>query len=219
MTIEVNVPVLDVAGNNTGEYNTMKLTKDEFVKRAKTLPDMKICRKCNNQLPLMDFGNDKRKPDGKNIYCKPCHRENCKKARAKRKKPCVYQLFFTDGCTYIGSTTQNFPDRLAVHRAKVATKTHTNSVFNQYEPEDITGKVLMFVENEEELRMNEYVLIKHHKNLYKKNCLNAYMTTGVKVEKDKGQKEQVPTELANSGGPFRNGIGPTEGVELESKSG
>lgn len=191
MTIEINVPILDIAGQNTGEYTVKKLTKEQFIKRAEKLPDMKVCKKCNNQLPLMDFGNDKRKPDGKNIYCKPCHRSNCKKARAKRKKPCVYQLFFTDGCTYIGSTTQNFPDRLAVHRSKVASKTHSNSVFNQYEPEDITGRVLMFVDDEEELRMNEYVLIKHHKNFYKKRCLNAYMTKGGKDHEDENKTINV----------------------------
>lgn len=157
----------------------------------KELFDMKICKKCNNQLPMADFGRDKRQPDGMNRYCKPCHRANCNKARAKRKKPCVYQLYFTDGCTYIGSTTQNFSDRLAVHRSKVAKGTHTNSIFNRYEPEDITGRVLLQIDKTEDLRMNEYVLIKHFKSLYGEQCLNRYFYTGAKIENERPKDESV----------------------------
>jgi hypothetical protein len=215
MSIEIEVPVLDVAGKNTGEYVVKTLTKEEFVKRAEALPDMKVCLKCKKQLPLVDFGKDKRQTDGINRYCKVCHRANCAKARSKRKKPCVYQLFFTDGCTYIGSTTQNFNDRLAVHRAKVKKNIHTNHIFNRYEPEDISGRVLMEISKEHELRMNEYVLIKHYKNLYGNQCLNAYEYTGVKVE-NKGQENEGNNQLGEHRGSFRNGIGPTEEVELES---
>ena len=46
MSIEIEVPVLDVAGNNTGEYIVKTLTKEEFVERAEALPDMKVCLKC-----------------------------------------------------------------------------------------------------------------------------------------------------------------------------
>jgi hypothetical protein len=130
----------------------------------------------------MDFGRDKRQANGLNRYCKPCHRGKCAAARKKRQKPCVYQLFFTDGSTYIGSTTQNFNDRLAVHRAKIAKDTHTNKIFNRYEPEDISGRVLLYIDDEKELRMNEYVLIKHFKAQYENKCLNKHCYTGVKVE-------------------------------------
>jgi predicted GIY-YIG superfamily endonuclease len=139
----------------------------------------------------MDYGRDKRQTDGLNRYCKPCHRGNCTKARAVRHKPCVYQLFFTDGCTYIGSTIQNFHDRLSVHRAKIRKKIHTNKLFNQYESEDISGRIIMYVQDEQELRMNEYVLIKHFKELYGSKCLNAYFTTGILNENKRQKNEET----------------------------
>lgn len=197
---DIEVPVLDLAGNNTGEYIMKTITDEEFAEREKNLPEMKVCKKCSKTLPLMDFGRDKRQKDGMNRFCKPCHRDNCNKARKKRQKPCVYQLYFTDGCTYIGSTTQNFNDRLAVHRAKVAKSTHTNKVFNRYEPEDITGRVLLFIDDEKELRMNEYVLIKHFKNLYAARCLNKYQYTGAKPNENQGQKNESSVEVEATGG-------------------
>lgn len=155
----------------------------------------KDCKKCGHTLSHLDYGKDKRQKDGMNRFCKPCHRENCSVARAKRRKPCVYQLFFTDGSTYIGSTTQNFNDRLAVHRAKAKKNTHTNTQFNRYEPEDITGHILMVIDKEHELRMNEYVLIKHFKNLYGARCLNAYAYTGIKIEEEVITTSVQPTRM------------------------
>jgi|TARA_R100000501_G_C2564399_1_gene73757 hypothetical protein len=144
--------------------------------------ETKVCLKCKETLVLEEYGKDKRQTDGLNRYCKPCHRENCAKARMNRSKPCVYQLFFTDGCTYIGSTIQNFSDRLAVHRAKVRTKIHTNRIFNRYEPEEISGRVLLELKDRKELRMNEYVLIKHFRESYGDKCLNQTDYTGIERE-------------------------------------
>jgi hypothetical protein len=196
---DIRCPVLDVAGNPTGEFIMRTITDEQFEERKRNLPDMKKCLKCNETYPLMDFGKDKRQKDGLNRYCKPCHRANCNKARKKRKKPCVYQLFFTDGCTYIGSTVQNFNDRLAVHRAKVAKSTHTNKIFNRYEPEDISGRVLLLINEEQDLRMNEYVLIKHFKSLYGEKCLNKYQYTGVKIENQR-QENEGNNQLGETGG-------------------
>lgn len=191
----IKAPVLDMAGNPTGEFYMKILSSEEFEKRKVNLPEMKKCKKCAEDYPEMDFGRDKRQSDGLNRYCKPCHRNNCTRSRKKRSKPCVYQLFFTDGSTYIGSTVQNFSDRLSVHRSKIAKKTHTNKYFNGYEPEDCTGKVLLYVNDEQELRKNEYVMIKHFMEVYGNRCLNAYLYTGVKNE-NKGQEEQNNSEVA-----------------------
>ena len=35
----------------------------------------KICAKCQQEKPLVEFGNQAQKKDGKNIYCKPCMQE------------------------------------------------------------------------------------------------------------------------------------------------
>ena len=191
----IKVPVLDIAGNPTGGFYMKILTNEEWEKREEALPDMKVCKKCKESYPEMDFGKDKRQTDGLNRYCKPCHRNNCTRSRKKRSKPCVYQLFFTDGSTYIGSTVQNFSDRLSVHRAKIAKKNHTNKYFNGYEPEDCTGKVLLYVEDEQELRKNEYVMIKHFMEVYGHRCLNGNLYTGIKNE-DKGQEKQDNSEVA-----------------------
>ena len=190
-TYVVNCPVLDLAGNPTGEFFEREFTQEEFEERKKKLPERKRCLKCKYEFPLGDYGRDKRQTDGLNRYCKPCHRGNCTKARAARHKPCVYQLFFTDGCTYIGSTIQNFHDRLSVHRAKIRKKIHTNKLFNQYESEDISGRIIMYVQDEQELRMNEYVLIKHYKELYGSKCLNAYFTTGILNENKRQKTEET----------------------------
>ena len=195
---EIRYPALDVAGNPTGEFFMRTITDEQFTEREKNLPVMKVCKKCSETYPDMDFGKDKRQKDGLNRFCKPCHRGNCAKSRKKRQKPCVYQLFFTDGCTYIGSTTQNFGDRLAVHRSKVAKSIHTNKIFNRYEPEDISGRMLLLINDEQDLRMNEYVLIKHFKNLYGDKCLNKYAYTGYKNE-DKEQ-EKGSSQLGETGG-------------------
>ena len=191
----VEAPIIDCAGNPTGLTYEIELSDEEFKLREAMLPPMKVCKKCKVNYPTFDYGKDKRQSDGLNRYCKPCHRGNCAKARKKRCKPCVYQLFFTDGSTYIGSTIQNFNDRLAVHRAKVAKKIHTNKLFNNFEPEDITGKVLLYLDSEDELRRNEYVMIKHYKNVYGAHCLNSYMYTGAKVE-NKGQENENQSEVA-----------------------
>jgi predicted GIY-YIG superfamily endonuclease len=194
----IRVPCLDMAGNPTGDFIMRVITQEEFEKREKAMPNMKVCLRCKESYPEMDFGRDKRQTDGLNRYCKPCHRGNCAKSRKKRSKPCVYQLFFTDGSTYIGSTVQNFSDRLAVHKAKIAKKNHTNKYFNGYEPEDCTGKVLLYVEDEEELRRHEYVMIKHYMEVYGHRCLNAYLYTGIKIE-NKGQENENQSELAVEG--------------------
>ena len=191
----VEAPIIDCAGNPTGLTYELELSDEEFEKREANLPEMKVCKKCQVNYPTFDYGKDKRQSDGLNRYCKPCHRGNCAKARKKRCKPCVYQLFFTDGSTYIGSTVQNFGDRLAVHKAKIAKRTHTNKYFNGYEPEDCTGKVLLYVDDEQELRKHEYVMIKHFREVYGHRCLNAYLYTGVKIE-DKGQEKQDNSKVA-----------------------
>jgi len=211
----IKVPVLDYAGKATGETYMKNFTEEELKERNKNLPsDMKGCKKCHQVLPIIDFGSDVRQPDALNRYCKPCHRKNCSKARSKRKKPAVYQLFFTDGSTYIGSTTQNFNDRLAVHRAKVAKNIHTNKLFNYYEPEDITGRVLMFIDKERDLRMNEYALIKHFKSVYGAKCLNFVTYKEVDCEVERSQIE-VNGILDENGGEVCNGVGQTKEVELE----
>ena len=200
MVKTIKAPVLDIAGSPTGEFYMKILSNEEFEKREENLPSMKKCLKCKEDYPEMDYGRDKRQSDGLNRYCKPCHRGNCAKARKKRSKPCVYQLFFTDGSTYIGSTIQNFNDRLSVHRAKIAKKIHTNKHFNGYEPEDCTGKVLLYVNDEQELRRNEYVMIKHFMEVYGHRCLNSYLYTGIKIEENKGQENEDTNKLAVEGG-------------------
>ena len=213
----VRVPVLDFAGKPTGETHMKSFTQVEMAERDKKLPsDMKGCKKCHAVLPATDFGSDIRQKDALNRFCKPCHRKNCAKSSKKKKKPAVYQLFFTDGSTYIGSTIQNFDARLAVHRAKVAKNTHTNKLFNFYEPEDITGHVLMFIDKERDLRMNEYALIKHFKSVYGAKCLNYVTYKEVDCEIERKQIESSGV-LAEDGGKVLNGIGPEEGMELESE--
>jgi hypothetical protein len=35
--------------------------------------NMKHCKKCDTSKPLSEFHNHRNRPDGKHIYCKPCH--------------------------------------------------------------------------------------------------------------------------------------------------
>lgn len=46
---------------------------------------MKLCRRCKIEKDESEFGKDKSKKDGLNIYCKECLRESSKKWQAKNK--------------------------------------------------------------------------------------------------------------------------------------
>ena len=48
--------------------------KPRKTKERLDCPTSKECRKCSMVLPREDFHNNRRSPDGKGIYCKPCQR-------------------------------------------------------------------------------------------------------------------------------------------------
>ena len=151
--------------------------------------NLKRCSKCDCEQDRSCFSKSKTSKDKLQGYCKTCakaYRSNwaddnpdilrgyALRYRAESRKPCVYQLMFSDGSAYIGSTVQNFQGRLAVHKSKIKSKTHTNAKFNTYEEEDVTGMVLAYFDDETTLRQHEYVMIKHYTSLYKDKCLNSY---------------------------------------------
>jgi len=158
----------------------------------------KHCRKCEKLFEFSRFGKDKSQRDGMNRFCRSCHNRITRQTIKRRGLPCVYQLFFSDGCTYIGSTNQNFDHRLAVHRSKVAGKIHTNKRFNNYNPENITGIVLQTYKRDDEigLRRHEFILIKHFKELYGVKCLNAYITKPGELIEIKRKESEDAIEVA-----------------------
>ena len=50
---------------------------------------MKTCKKCNQTKPLSDFGRDKNRVDGLNIYCRECIRSLPKSTKKLIKSECV----------------------------------------------------------------------------------------------------------------------------------
>ena len=48
--------------------------------------DSKVCRLCNNQKPISQFGKRTGSADGKLSYCKPCWYQYVLRANAKSKK-------------------------------------------------------------------------------------------------------------------------------------
>lgn len=47
-------------------------------------PKTKVCAKCGRELPIENFGTNKRATDGHKSYCRDCENENCRKYRAKK---------------------------------------------------------------------------------------------------------------------------------------
>ena len=44
----------------------------------------KVCAQCGRELPIENFGTNKRATDGHKSYCRDCENENCRKYRAKK---------------------------------------------------------------------------------------------------------------------------------------
>lgn len=44
----------------------------------------KVCAQCGRELPIENFGANKRATDGHKSYCRDCENENCRKYRAKK---------------------------------------------------------------------------------------------------------------------------------------
>ena len=47
---------------------------------------MKICKRCERDLPLSEYGVDRARKDGLNLYCKSCIRDKKRIQTAKRKE-------------------------------------------------------------------------------------------------------------------------------------
>jgi hypothetical protein len=74
---------------------------------------MKLCSRCRQDLPVDQFGVDRRQPDGKNIWCKPCRRQ-LDRDRAARRTPEQMQR---DREVAAAWAARN-PERVAGYRAK-----------------------------------------------------------------------------------------------------
>lgn len=49
------------------------------------MTETKICRRCENELPLTKFNRDSKSRGGFSIYCKPCYHDKYMRQREKCK--------------------------------------------------------------------------------------------------------------------------------------
>jgi hypothetical protein len=70
----------------------MQVRREEMIDEAVSVSEVsKNCPRCNNNLPIGEFGISRARRDGRNIYCKRCNRERTNTSRQAARERQVKQ--------------------------------------------------------------------------------------------------------------------------------